>query len=142
MYAGSALARATLEGRVTLPAGTGQGRRIVLHPSFALLHGLEQYGLVEQFLCRWLGDRFCRERDVTRSVWPAAVERPAIGLNPTLALGLAQRRLDSLLALEPDIILTCDPFSKRVLSGLAPAGVEVQDLLVYAMDATFPAARG
>jgi hypothetical protein len=133
MYAGSALAQAVLDGRVTLPAGTRDGKRIVLHPSFALLHGLADHELVEQFLSTWLGHRYCREPDVKRSAWPAAVERPAISLDPALARRLAQRRLDSLLALEPDIVLTCDPFSKQALSAVAPARVAVQDLLAFAM---------
>jgi hypothetical protein len=141
MYAGSALAQAVLDGRVTPPAGTGEGKRIVLHPSFALLHGLADYELVEQFLSVWLGDRLCREPDVKRSAWPAAVERPAIGGDPALARRLAQARLDSLLALGPEVILTCDPFSRQALSAVAPAGVEVWDLLTFATPDS-PAGQG
>jgi hypothetical protein len=131
-YVGTALAQAALDGRVRLPNGVGEGQRIVLHASASLLHALPDYSLLEQCLSRWLGDSFCPEPDAKRSAWPAAIERPAIGLDPGLARRLAQRRLDSLLALEPDVILTCDPFSGQALRAVVPIGVEVRDLLAFA----------
>ncbi len=132
-YIGTALAQAAIEGRVQLRALAGQGRRLVLHASAALLYGRLDYGLLEQWLGQWLGDCFCPEPDAQRLAWPAAVERPAIGLNPALARRLAQRRLDSLMALKPDLILTCDPFSQRALRAAAPSEIEVMDLLAFAM---------
>jgi hypothetical protein len=61
------------------------------------------------------------------------VERPAIGLDPALARRLAGRRLDQLMVGRPSLILTCDAYSQQALREAAPAGVEVTDLLVFAM---------
>ena len=131
VYAATALAQAVLESRFPWPPAPADGRRVVLHASAALLHSLPDYPLIEQWLAGWLGDTFCREPDPRRQAWPAAVERPAIGLSPALAQRLALARLERLMKLEPQVILTCDPFSLRALRAVAPAGVDVQDLLTF-----------
>jgi hypothetical protein len=133
-YVGSALAEAVLAGRVDMRDGAAVGRRVVLHPSASLLRAPAQYALITRWLDRWLGDGFCPEPDAERLAWPAAIERPAIGLNPALARALAQARLEALVALGPDLILTCEPFSRRALREAAPAAIEVVDLLAFAGD--------
>ena len=131
-YVGHALADAALQGRVRLRAASSQGR-VALHPSTALLEDAPAYRRITDWLGGWLADCFCPEPDPALTAWPAAVERPAIGLDPSLARRLAQHRLDQLMRLRPSLILTCDAYSQQALREAAPAGVEVTDLLVFAM---------
>jgi hypothetical protein len=132
-YVGSALARAALEGRVRFRPAGAEARQIVLHPSAALLADPSAYSLIVEWLGAWLGNAFRPEPDPVHTAWPAAVERPAIGLPVDLARQLARRRLDQLLACHSKLILTCDPYSQRALRAVAPGEIEVVDLLVYAM---------
>jgi hypothetical protein len=134
-YVASALAQGALEGRINLRPLAGAGRRIVLHPSAALLYSQPDYELVTRWLAHWLGASFCPEPDAPRRAWPAAVERPAIGLSSDLARRLAQHRLEQLLALGANLILTTDPFSLQALRKASSGAVEVHDLLSFA--ATF-----
>jgi hypothetical protein len=131
-YVGTALAQAVDQGRVRLHATGGAGRRIALQPPAALLEETPVYALITAWLRGWPGDCFYDEPDALRMVWPAAVERPTIGLDPALARRLAQYRLDQLGAWGPSLILTCDPYSWQALREVAPPGVEVMDLLVFA----------
>jgi hypothetical protein len=131
-YVGSALAQAALRGNVRLRAVPSAERRIMLHPSAALLEDAPAYSLITDWLGGWLAGGFCLEPDTALTVWPAAVERPAIGLDPAQARRLARHRLDQLMAWRPSLILTCDPYSQRALREAAPAGVDVVDLLVFA----------
>lgn len=128
-YVGTALAEAALAGRVRLLDGDGQ--RLVLHASAALLNTPDDYELIEQWLGSWLGDRFSRTAAVDGLAWPAAVERPTIGLSLALAERLAARSLENWMAMEPDLILTCDPHAWRALRAVAPSSVQVQDWLTY-----------
>lgn len=132
-YVGSLLAKAALDGRVRLREDAGLGLRAVLHPSEALLHRLPDWDRLERWMDAWLGQggRVC-EPDPRRSVWPAALERPAIRLPESLRRGLARRRLETLMKLEPAVILTCDPFSRAALREVAPPTVEVVDLIEFA----------
>jgi hypothetical protein len=131
-YAGTALAQAVMRERLAGPARLADGRRTVLHASSALLRDEGGHAVLEDWLAGWLGGSFRREPDARRYAWPAAVERPAIGLNPALARRLAAGRMEQLMRFQPELILTCDPYSYRALQAAAPPGVEVQDLLVFA----------
>lgn len=132
-YVGSALAQAALRGHVRLRAVNSAQRRIMLHPSAALLQNADSYAGVLDWLGTWLGEAFWPEPEAQRTAWPAALERPAINLDPALAQRLAHHRLAQLLVWQPGLILTCDPYSQQALREAAPAEVEVMDLLVFAM---------
>jgi hypothetical protein len=131
-YVGAAFARAMVVKQGIRLASPAADRRVVLHPSAAFRQRPDDLAVVERLLAGWLGESFRPEPAALGTAWPAAVERPAIGLDPALARKLAVRRMTQLLALGTEVILTTDPFSKMALSAVAPTGIEVLDLLSFA----------
>ncbi len=138
-YAGSVLARAARERLATPSAERFEGV-VVVHPSEMLLHRLDGFAEIGEWLGKVLGDRYRREPDPRHNAWPAAIERPAVGMPVSLARALAEQRLAQLQALARTgettdqgrlIILTCDPFSWRALREVAPANIDVVDLMVF-----------
>jgi hypothetical protein len=111
---------------------------VVFHPSETLLHRLDEFDAIDQWLRSWFGETYRPEPEPKRNAWPAAIERPAIRVPETLTRALAERRMEQLLEIggkSPGrrLILTCDPFSLRALREVAPPEVTVMDLLVAAV---------
>ncbi|MGH2562583.1 MAG: hypothetical protein ACRDJH_26280 [Thermomicrobiales bacterium] len=110
---------------------------VVFHPSETLLHRLDEFDAIDRWLSAWLGGTYAREADPARDALPAAIERPAIRVPASLARALAAARMAQLQKIGGAssgrrLILTCDPFSARALREVAPPGIEVMDLLLFA----------
>jgi hypothetical protein len=138
-YAGSLMAGAA---GLSAPPGAGVDS-IVFHPSETLLHRLDEVDAIDRWLRDWLGGTYVSEVDPTLAAWPAAIERPAIRVPASLTRALAEARMAQLLTIGNGttgrrLVLTCDPFSARALRGVAPADVEVMDLLAFAFARSRP----
>jgi len=110
---------------------------VVFHPSETLLHRLDEFGAIDRWLGAWLDGAYAREAVPARDALPAAIERPATRVPASLARALAEARMAQLLKIgngksRRRLILTCDPYSLRALRDVAPPGVDVIDLLVFA----------
>jgi hypothetical protein len=135
---GGLIAEAANDGRLTLvdPPGDFQ---VVFHPSETLLHRLDEFAAIDQWLTRWLGPRYQRESDPRRTAWPAAIERPNVRMLVRSSLLLAEARLAQLEAVvspEPSsgdglVLLTCDPFSWQALTALTQRPFDVTDLASF-----------
>jgi hypothetical protein len=131
-YAGEYVAERA--GDLLYPLTTGMNP-VFFHPSEVMLFRLDGFDAIDRWLTCWLGDRYRREADPRRNVWPAAIERPSPRVSDELTRGLADQRLKQIQMHSGDkrdrlTILTCDPFSLNALRKVSPPNVEVSDLLV------------